>query len=282
MNIGKGRAAKYNEFIREFFEDGRRSPEHVLAYNESCEIMNIYDLWEKHIENFPGLEQKIRRVFVKGPIIREDERPDTSTNRPRNDAFVHLLAGKLIRAGIKVIAVDGLVARGAACHKDGDITFNWEGSVIDVQCKRPQSKESLDKRVREARRQLTKPSRQGRMGIIAIDCSALIRPLNNILEADSAELASRIIEERVERIVIPEVIRHFDDTIIGAFLFARVPTETRVGESPILSSNGKLIQYMRPDSVSTLLGRYNPANPVFRPLLRAICERINESYETYV
>ena len=278
MNVDMGRAVQYKELIRQFFEHDVRSPEHILAYNESCEIRDIYDLWKDRIKDFPGLEERIRRAFSKGPVTREGERPGRSTNRARNDAFVYLLAGKLMRAGINVMAVDGIVARDIICHKDADITFDWEGSVIDVQCKRPQAQNALHKRMKEARRQLTKPIRRGRMGIIAIDCSSLIRPPNNILEVDSVELADQVVSERLEAL-IPEAIRHFDNKIAGAFLFARVPTETRIEKSPILSLNGKSFEYIRPDSVSILLLSDNPALPSSKSLFKAISERISESYE---
>ena len=81
MKIDTGRAAQYKELIRGFFENGGRSPEHILAFNESCEIRDIYDLWKDRIKDFPGLEERIRRAFSKGPVIREGERPDRSTNR---------------------------------------------------------------------------------------------------------------------------------------------------------------------------------------------------------
>ena len=100
MDIKKGRALQYSKFIREFYEEDKRSREHILAFNEACEITDIYELWVPFIDNFPGLEQKIKQVFQKGPVLQEDEMPNISSNRPRNDAFVYLLAGKLIKAGM--------------------------------------------------------------------------------------------------------------------------------------------------------------------------------------
>jgi hypothetical protein len=46
LNINRGHSTQYSKLIREFFEEDKRSPEHILAYSESCEIMDIYDLWE--------------------------------------------------------------------------------------------------------------------------------------------------------------------------------------------------------------------------------------------
>lgn len=103
MSIDLGRATQYRNLVREFFAEDKRSREHILAYNESCEIIDIYELWEAYTHHFPGLTQKVKAALSSGPSLREDERPETSNNRPRNDAFVYLVAGKLIRAGVKII-----------------------------------------------------------------------------------------------------------------------------------------------------------------------------------
>ncbi len=100
VSMGLGRAVKYINLIREFVVDGKESLEHVLAYNESCEIICICEFWESHVSQFPGIEEKIKRCFNKGAILREDENP--RSNKPRNDAFVLFLAGVLMKADIKV------------------------------------------------------------------------------------------------------------------------------------------------------------------------------------
>ena len=59
IGIDRGRAAQYGFLIRQFFEGAERSREHILAYNESCEITEIYELWQTNIDNFPNLDKKI-------------------------------------------------------------------------------------------------------------------------------------------------------------------------------------------------------------------------------
>jgi hypothetical protein len=49
MGINRGRAAQYSKLIREFFAEGRRSREHILAYNESCEISDLHALWKASV-----------------------------------------------------------------------------------------------------------------------------------------------------------------------------------------------------------------------------------------
>lgn len=251
IGISQGRAPQYRKLVREFFEEGKRSREHILAHNESCEIIDIYERWETPIHNFPGLKQKITAVFSKGPILREDERPNTLSisNRPRNDAFVYLLAGKLIILGVNVMAVDEIARQGISSHADADITFEWNGSTIDIQCKRLQTQNKLEKRVKEARRQL-----KGRTGIIAVDCSAFVRPLGKLLESDSAEDAERFLASLLEKEVKLNVEKHLETAILGFILFARAPAMTRIEHSSILSVHGSPMHTTyRPDSISTWL-----------------------------
>jgi hypothetical protein len=59
IGIDRGRAAQYGFLIKQFFEGAERSREHILAYNESCEITEIYELWQTNIDNFPNLDKKI-------------------------------------------------------------------------------------------------------------------------------------------------------------------------------------------------------------------------------
>ena len=253
MSIDRGRAAHYKKLIREFFEEDKRSREHILAYSESCEIIDIHELWEACIKNFLGLERKIKSVFRKGPILREDENPDASTNRPRNDAFVYLLAGKLIRAGLKVVAVDGVIAQGINCHKDADITLDWSGSAIDIQCKRPQSHTALIERVKEANQQLSRTNREGQKGIIAIDCSAFIRPPEHLIEKDSAEDAEKFLASSLGKAIIPTAKMPLRPDILGFLAFARAPAMIQEGHSSIVSPRGNPFTYIRPDCISTWL-----------------------------
>src|SRR5207249_4222031 len=95
-------------------------------------------------EEYVGIPIFITSAFHHGsrqryPVLREDENPGTSTNRARNNAFVYLMAGKLIRAGVRVVAVDGIPAQGISCYTDADINFEWSGSVVNIECKRPQT-----------------------------------------------------------------------------------------------------------------------------------------------
>ncbi|HVO65180.1 MAG TPA: hypothetical protein VMT12_01765 [Syntrophales bacterium] len=262
MGIDLGRAAHYTSLIKQFFEDGKRSREHILAYNESCEITEIYDLWKLQISHFPGLERKIRSVFDKGPVLHEDESPDSSSNRPRNDAFVFLLAGKLLKAGITVVAVDGTVVDCSGWKSDSDITLFHNSSAIDVQCKRPLNLSQMRKRVREACRQLIKSISGSQKGIVGLDCSAIIRPIGTLIEKDSAEDAVNVSSDLMERDIVPKALATLEPNVFGLILFARSPAMTRKGQSTILAANGiPYRRYFRPESVSSSLVVPNPKCP---------------------
>jgi hypothetical protein len=98
--------------------------------------------------------------------------------------------------------------------------------LIDIECKRPQSYASLDKRTKSARRQIKGPRRGGRHGVIALDCSVLVRPAGNLLESDSVEMTERSISIGLEKSVASKVKSHLTNSILGFLLFARVPVMT--------------------------------------------------------
>lgn len=44
LRIDQGRAAEYGKLIREFFEGDARSTRHILAFGESCEVVDLFEL----------------------------------------------------------------------------------------------------------------------------------------------------------------------------------------------------------------------------------------------
>lgn len=253
LEIDRGRAARYGELIRELFEDDARSREHILAFSESCEVVDLFELWKARVTEFPGLAERMRAVLRKGPLLREEENPAASSNRPRNDAFGYLVAGRLLAADVPVVAVDGINARDATSSSEADVTFRWNGTLLDIECKRPRSYAALEERTAEARAQLERPSRQGRHGIIAVDCSVLVRHAGTLLESGSGALAESLVAGALEKSIAPRIESRLTNSILGFLLFARVPAMIRVRRSPILTASGEPIHDFRPDSISTWL-----------------------------
>ena len=91
LDIEQGRARAYLYLLREFDRRSQLCDAHLLSYYESCEIVELFELWETRINAFPGLEAKIRRACRQGPVLRENENVSSSANRPRNDAFAFVM-----------------------------------------------------------------------------------------------------------------------------------------------------------------------------------------------
>jgi len=277
LAITQGRAATYLRLVTEFFKDGARTQEHVLAYNESCEIVDLFELWRPHADRFPRLRESLRHVCRKGPTLREDERPDTSSNRPRNDAFSYLVSGTLMNAGVSVVAVEGVRRTDFTGTSRADLTFISHASCIDVECKRPQAEDALVPRMREARAQLEQVSREGRLGIVALDCSAVVRPAGTLLEYESGRSAEARVSRLLQRLV-PTLDPHLTSQLLGVILVARVAAMMRLGHSPILSPEGKPLHKFRPETILTWLVASNvqASGP---DILRKVARQIHQ-YQT--
>lgn len=255
MALEKGRATQYGPLIREF-ASGAHKREHILAINESSEIIDLFNLWESRIDKFPLLRDKLKATFGKGPLFQEDENVGASSNKARNDAFSFLVAGKFLASGVPVVAVEGIRACGADCNSNADLTVRWNNELIDFECKRPQTAEKLRTRTKEAGDQLRQPTRNGRQGVIAIDCSVLIRPENAVYQSADAEAAEAIFSTLLEEDILPKVNSFLTDSILGFLFFVRVPAMTRL---PIVAPNNESIY--RPDSITSWLFVGNSKNP---------------------
>ncbi len=250
LRVRRGRGRDLAKLLTELFRDNKRSRDHLLAANESFEITEIYELWQPHLPRFPGLREKIADCLSKGPVVAEDERPSTASNRPRNDAFVYVLAGRLLEAGIHVLAVDGISREGVCCGGTSDIVLNWKGQQIVIECKRPQAIHGVERRIREAVGQIQDAEVPG---IVALDCSRIVRPIDPAgatLGTPSAHRGLRYVEDRLQELlgIIPRPSP--DKGVLGLVLFARVPHMTEVHRSTILSPTGEPFVSFQPDSIA--------------------------------
>jgi hypothetical protein len=251
LGIDRGRTLEYPRLIREFHEQRAQTLAHLLAYNESCEITDIATLWEQHIHKYLGLKGKIREAFSGGPVVPENENPGTSSNRPRNDAFVYFLAGRLLAAGIDVITVDGIMKENEPCPNASDISIHCDGSLVNMQCKRPRSEQKLRRAVHDARKQLLASKIRKDSGIVALDCSVLLRPPNTLLRTSSPEVASQFIADGLTNLYASRLDRKYQRHILGFIMFARIPAVARRSTSPILSQQGQPFTYFTRESVCT-------------------------------
>lgn len=245
LDIGQGRTIAYLRLLEEFDRVPFRSRQHILAYHESCEIVELLELWEDRIDQFPGLKARLRAACMKGPIVTEDEKPSTSSNKPRNDVFAYLMAGKFLAARIPVSTVDGISASSDITNSTADISFRWNTRDINVECKRINSPVQLLKRAKDARNQIVTT---GRSGVIAIDCSVIARPPDTLLETRSPLQAEREMSEWLEYKIVPQLLTALDPEILGFILLARFPAMTGIG---IFNPSGQA--YHRRDQISSIL-----------------------------
>lgn len=246
LRIERGRAGQYKKYIVEFFEHDQRSPKHILAYFESTEIVDLFELWANRAEEFPGIMKKLASSIGKGPLLREEENVRTSANRARDDAFTYLVAGSLLQGGARILAVDGISAPNSECCSNADVTFMWNNETIEVECKRPRSESSMRERTKEARRQIENEGRQSRHGVVALDCSVLIREPMTLLDIAGNQDGAGVLQDRLQALA-GMVLDHLSDAIAGVIMFARVPAMTCIGKSKILSDRGVPFCQSRPD-----------------------------------
>ena len=245
LGINQGRTRAYLRLLSEFDRRSQLSDAHILSYYESCEIVELFELWETRVSAFPGLEDKIRRTCNQGPVLRENENVSSAANRPRNDAFAFIMSGKFMAAGICVENVDGIPSQSPIPAPAADFSFLSQGTPINVECKRLQSEAQLLKRAKEARNQIL---RSGRCGIVAIDCSALYRPSGTLLETASPETAERDVSRWLETNIEPKIRPSLTPNILGFILYSKFPAMTAIG---ILDSKGAV--FRRRDCISSLL-----------------------------
>ena len=129
LNIDRGRAREYVQLLEEFGR-GEGRPEHVLAYYEAYDIVKLIELWGNDIGRFPGLKARLEQACGKGPTLTDDEKTSNSSNKPRNDAFVYLMAGRFRKAGISVSTVDGIRAGSGKSNSAEDFSIRWNGLDI--------------------------------------------------------------------------------------------------------------------------------------------------------
>src|SRR5438094_2239981 len=160
VGIGHGRAATYEKLVVEYSQ-GQRSNEHFFAYYEATEILDIFDSWHNRVNDFPGIQDKISFVFKKGTVLSEKENASANSNRPRNDAFVYVLAGKLLHvAETHIISVDGINNTQVELSRTqqdapADIFLSFRENLIRIECKRPMSEAALNENADDAFRQIT-------------------------------------------------------------------------------------------------------------------------------
>jgi hypothetical protein len=242
VGLEHGRTATYKKLLVEHSQ-GHRSNEHFFAYYQATEILSIFDSWQNAAEDFPGLQDKISFVLKKGTLLSENENASANSNRPRNDGFVYILAGKFLHGGeARIISVDGIKSKRvntpqAGQESPGDIVLLFRESLIRIECKRPMNRTTLDDNVEAAFHQITNPSLSQALGIIAVDASKIIERPGEYLEASSLDARSKYLTDELEKILTPSALRYNSETTLGFIGFASIPL-VATAKSRILKTDG--------------------------------------------
>ena len=268
MNIDKGRAIEYKERLQQFSSKANRDEVDLLSYFESFELVEIYLLWCSRIDRFPGLKKHVRSIFKKGPILRQDENPNTSTNRSRNNAFPVFLAGRFLDSNFHVLQVEGFYQQASAIASNADFSLVYRGSEFNVECKRPFSMEKLVERANEARDQIAQSRRNG---IVAIDCSRLVHDQSSVYDNSGGVKVEEYGANFLETNIVPRVKSVFCTRVCGLLLYCRIPAFT-----PIETENGDTTLNRR-DCATALISVANPSYSPDVEMMNAICERLKNS-----
>lgn len=270
LDIKQGqRARKYLRLLEESIQDRVLTPEHINSFFECYPLVDIYHSWHSCVDDFPGLQSKLRWIFEKGPVLTREENPDKSTNAPRNHAFSVQLAGRFRSAGLDVIHVLGYRKLGEQLTPHLDFSYEWEDSVFNVECKRPFSPAGLFEQGKKARSQIKKT---GKVGLIAIDCSRVrindlqdtipeVKLLDNLFVWLQNNIAERLTKNSP-----------LSSKVIGLVLYCTVPV--------VISNPGTTV-YKRVCYTPFAFTTY-PGSTLAKRMLKCICAKLKQHSPTHM
>lgn len=261
--VNTGRFHRTLQLATECYEKGLDSRDHIYAFQELCEIIEVYTLWKSRVHDYSGLFQKIRIALKKGAVIKEDERQKSCD--ARNNLFTYYLAGRLVSKGNNVVAIDECVLSTIDRSTRADISILLGDCFIDIECKRPSNEKTFERNLWDACDQLGHSLRDN-LGIVALDCSPFVPPIGKkgdefwrkISRGDINEMLGRYLLEKIPknlRVKLPQ-------NIIGLFVFLRLASFSAiVMKDPESGLAGKPVAYFTPADRTQLLAYPNISAP---------------------
>ena len=154
----------------------------VFSLSESFELSSIYQAF-KDID--PKQLRKWLAVVAKGPLMIDQEDPVRSTGQPRDFLFELNMMALLKARGIPVIL-----------NSVADVHGVFESKDILLQCKRPQTRRSVEGNFLKASKQLTisldQLGKQNSKGIISVSIGKILNKGHMFLVGDNeADLATK-------------------------------------------------------------------------------------------
>lgn len=222
LNVEKGRAAQYKTLLEQYRDETDESEDSFMACFESFDLCDIYLLWRGNAEQFTGLKEKLKKIFEQGPLLTDHEKVgDGGSVRSRNNAFAAVIAGRLLEAALDLVQVEGCRKKSVKAPSSADCTFQLKSKLFNVECKRLLSRINWFARVNAGKKQI---QRSKKRGIVALDCSVLIRPKDTVYSSDNAIEATNEFSQWLEESIYPRACKILSANVFGLMLYARVPT----------------------------------------------------------
>jgi hypothetical protein len=173
ISHGRTRLGEYERAIRLFINAHDRSAilhDDLPAINNAIyEAYELIDIFEALSGKYDKDIEKHLRLFATGPVYGSAERTDSSSNKARNVAFELAVMGLLVRARL---TLDFTTL--------ADATAKFENKTLLFECKRPQSLESVERRIKESLDQLKMRingvQKVRHRGLVAIDITKAMNP----------------------------------------------------------------------------------------------------------
>lgn len=184
---------------------------------------------------------------LRGPADAavEDER----SNQGRNFAFELDVAAMVARAGLT-----------PDLQKEADVTFEFEGRRVAIECKRILSEKKIQQRIREAADRLKKNVKDnGDFGLIAVCVTRTINPGNVIWSVpsvcDMGPLLSSHINEVIGRLD-PFLQRLRHPALSGVIFYVASPISVRgIGFSPVKRATVYPLSGLKDEELLRRLGK---------------------------
>lgn len=227
LDFSSSRFEAYRENIRllhAYLKEGRIDEfvqqtdfqEIVFSLVESSELDIVHRQLKDTDTTF--LRSRLKHV-AKGPLLINDENPAASTGQPRDFLFELLMLAHLRSSGFKVVYDS--IADAHCRFKSTDILF---------QCKRPQTKHTLERNFLKAKDQLTRSLNEmgetEAKGIVAVAVSKVLNKGSMLLSGKSSEELS--LKFDIEMKNIRDEFRYIekkieDNRVIGVFYYLNSP-----------------------------------------------------------
>ena len=166
-------------------------PEINNALYEAVELVEVYQaLAGKYDE---AIARHLTQV-ASGPAAYAAENPSTSSNRARNIGFELSVMAYLARADLPLHFTSA-----------ADVCCSFENRILVFECKRPQSLEATDRRIKDGLDQLRKRvnsfQKVRHRGLVGLDLTKAVNPDFEVFVTQDEGSIGRSMTEQVDRFV---------------------------------------------------------------------------------